>query len=272
MPENSLDTQQRSFAALVTSLGNDVAGASFAGPVEAWIRSDRSIPASERVRVYANAYVSRIESVLRDDFGALCTALGDAGFGDLVRLYLMAHPPRDYSLGRVGERLTSFLREAAAEVIRRRFPFAADLAALEWAITDVFDERDATLLASDALAKLPAHAWAELRLALVPAHRLLELAWPVQRIRNAWSAGSDLPALTPAPATLLVWRRDEAVYQRAVAPDEARALACVRRGDDFGQLCDEIAAFGPRAEAAQRMLEILRRWLADGLISSVALA
>ena len=270
MPERSLQAQQRSFAGWVTALGRNWAGLSSEAAVEAWIRAGRGIPAHERLRVYANAYLARIESVLREDFGALSAALGEGGFGDLVRLYLMAHPPCGYSIGRVGERLPSFLREPATEAFRRRFPFAADLAALEWAITDVFDERDADLLASDVLARLPAEAWAELHLELVPAQRVLELAWPVQRIRDAWSAASDLPALTSVPTTLLVWRHAEAVYQRALPPDEAHALACVRRGDDFGGLCEEIAAFDPRADAAPRMLEMLRRWLADGLISAAA--
>ena len=271
MADRSLDTAQRSFAAWVTWLDDDATAVSFEGSAEAWIRSDRGIPASERLRVYANAYFSRIESALRDDFPALRTALGE-GFGDLVKLYLMAHPPRGFSLGRAGDRLPSFLREPAAEAIARRFPFAADLAVLEWAITDVFDERDAAPLTSDGLAKLPAQAWAELRLRLVPAHRLLELAWPIQRIRDAWSDGSELPALSPASTTVLVWRQAEQVYQRAVAQDEARALACVRRGCDFAELCDEIAALDPRVEAAPRTLDILRRWLAEGLVSSATLA
>jgi hypothetical protein len=232
------------------------------------LRSDLGIPAEERLAVYANAYFARLHGVLRDDFGALAQVLGEAGFHDLVRLYLMACPPRGFSLRFAGERLPAFLAGPVAEAFARRWPFAADLAALEWALVDVFDAPDAPLLERAALAALRPEDWPGLRFALVPAQRLLELAWPVQQLRDAWSAERPLPAIEAGPTCVLVHRSADAVVQRALSAAEARALRLLGEGCDFAALCAGVAEEVGDAEGAQRVLEMLERWLADGILAA----
>ena len=159
---DSLLTAQRDFARLVTAVDAQEE------PECPRIRSDLAIPALARVSVYAHAYFERIHAVLREDYGALHAALGDDGFHDLARLYLLALPSRSFSLRHAGARLAEFLRGPVAEVFARRWPFAADLALLEWALVDVFDAVDAPVLERAALAEIPAQRWPELRFALVP--------------------------------------------------------------------------------------------------------
>jgi hypothetical protein len=228
---------QREFAGAVTALEGAPPGAA---ALEARLRADRDVPASRRIAVYANAYFARLHDALRADYPTLAEALGEDAFHDLAKLYLIAHPPRSFTLRVLGRELPAFLRSPAAEFFRARWPLAPDLAALEWAIADVFDAPDAPVLARETLARLAPDAWAGMRFELVAAQRRVSLGW----------------------TEILVHRRHELVHHRALAPDEAAALAALAAGEDFATLC---ACVG----SASRMLELLERWLADELLSAL---
>jgi hypothetical protein len=231
-----------------------------------WLRGDRSVGARERLAVYANAYFARIHDALREDYGALHAALGDGGFRDLARLYLMAHPPSAFSLRFAGEQLPAFLAGPIGEPFLQRWPFAAALAALEWAIADVFDAPDDPSLTREALAALPPSAWQEIRFELIGAQRSLELGWPVHRVREAWDADRTPPRLEPEPTRLLIYRTGEEVLHRAVSDAEAHALAALRDGCDFGEVCARVALCTGEAQAPARAVAMLERWLADGIL------
>ncbi|MEX2206440.1 MAG: DNA-binding domain-containing protein [Myxococcota bacterium] len=237
--------------------------------IVARLRSDREISASERIQVYENAYFARIHGVLREDYSALHAAIGDDAFHDLAKLYLMAHPSRSFSLRFAGERLAEFLSGPVAEPFSRRWPFASDLAALEWALVDVFDARDATVLDRAALAAVAPEDWAGLRFALVPAHCILSLAWPVHRVRDAWSSGAPLPELESRPTRVLVHRHAEAVLQRTLSLTEAHALERVRGGQAFGTVCAGVLEQTGDEDAAGSVIALLERWLAEGLLAAL---
>jgi hypothetical protein len=256
----------RALASLQRELGRWIAaleGLPDGAELEARVRADRGVDAARRIDVYANAYFARLHDVLRDDYPALAAALGDAAFHDLAKLYLLAHPPRSFTLRFLGARLPAFLASPAAEWFRERWPFAPELAAFEWAIADVFDAADRPVLARETLAAVPAEAWAELRFELAAALRILTLDWPVERLRAAHDNGEPLPALASEPTALLVWRRDERVRWRALPSAEADAFTALAAGEDFASVCAHV-------DSAQDALAFLERWLADGLLSALA--
>jgi hypothetical protein len=273
-PERSLETLQRRLARLITSPSGLAAALAEEGDPEAaslarLLRGDRGVSARVRLEVYANAWFERLRGCLAEDFGTLAARLGSDAFHDLVKLYLLAHPPRHFSLRYAGERLPEFLAvHQAAELFRTRWPEAADLAALEWALADVFDAPDAATLSSETLASLAPEAWAGLRLAPVAALRLLELAWPVQRLRRAFDADEPLPALVPEPTSICVWRKQERVFYRPLSPLEAACLRALARGESFGDLCERVAAEAGQGEAVPLLLGWLRRWLDDALFAA----
>jgi len=232
-----------------------------------WVRADRGIQAGERLAVYANAYFARLHDALRDDLPVLHRVLGDAGFHDLVKLYLMTHPPRGFSLRTLGESLPDFLAGPLGEPFRRRWPFAPDLAAFEWALVDVFDARDTPLLVRHDLEAVAPDEWVGLRFAPIEAHRLLTVAWPVHRLRDAWEGDLPMPSLAPDRTHLLVVRRGDQVFRRELGELEAKALAGVREGRDFGAVCADVAAVSGETEGPIRALEILERWIGEGLLA-----
>jgi hypothetical protein len=244
----------------------DASGAGLA----TWLVGDARASAQARLEIYANAYFERLLGALGEDYPALAARLGEAAFHDLVTAYLVAFPPSRPSLRDAGASVPAFLAGTSPEAawFRVRWPFAADLAALEWALVDAFDAPDAAPLEREALAALAPEDWTALPLRLHPAAALLELAWPVHRLRKAHDAGEAPPgdALAPESTHICVSRRGERVRFRRAEPGEAALLAELRGGTSFGALCGRIAAEVGEGEAARRAAGLLAGWVGAGLV------
>jgi len=235
--------------------------------LEVWLTGDRALGAVRRLDVYANAYFLRIHDCLKQDYGALSAALGAEAFHDLATAYLLAHPPRHPSLRFAGVALANFLAaDPAAAPFRRRWPWAADLARLEWALVDAFDAADEPSLQREDLARLPVDRWPALRLRFHPSLRLLRLSWPVQVLRGAWERGEPLPPVEAAAATVGVWRCGERVVFRTVPPLEATLLASACAGVGFGALCERAAEDLGEDAAPGYAAERVAQWVADELL------
>jgi hypothetical protein len=235
------------------------------------LRGDPQRPAALRLEIYAHAWRARLRSVLADDYPALARVLGEPAFDALVSAYLSAHPPSRPSLRDAGAQLPEFLAQSPDAVeARERAPFAADLAQLEWALVEAFDAADAAPLARAALNELEPERWAELRLRFQPALRRLALGFPVDRVRRAHDEGrAELPAaLAPESTQVCVWRSQERVYLRALAPLAAEALALAQAGAGFGRLCEALAERSSDAEAPAHAAGLLARWQADGWLAA----
>lgn len=228
--------------------------------------SDQRLSAVERLDVYANMYFARLLDVLRKDFPVLERVIGHAHFHNLATDYLLAHPPSHFSLRYAGEPLAVYLESHALASDR---PWLADLARLEWSIVDTFDDLDAVPITASALASVGAEQWSEIRFAAVPALRILELGW---QVRALWLAARDDAADTsfePArhPQSVRVWRKDLEVLHREIDDTERLALAALREGESFGEICVRVAEAEPEGSPAERSATLLATWLADGLVA-----
>jgi hypothetical protein len=239
--------------------------------LERLVRSDGKLDAVGRLEIYANAYFHRIHGVLRDDYPALAGGLGADLFRDLVTSYLLVRPSRHPSLRHVGARLPGFIAShAAAAGLRERAPWAADLAAFEWARVDVFDAADRPLLTRDEVAARSPESFGELPLRLGPWVRLARFEHPVARL---WRQGCDgeIPASNAwiDPAPMLVWRRDERVVHRRVEALEEAALLLAQAATSFGSLCEWLATRMDESAAPRQAARWLEQWLSDGLLVAV---
>ncbi|MCA9672690.1 MAG: putative DNA-binding domain-containing protein, partial [Myxococcales bacterium] len=211
---------------------------------------------------------------LQNDFPALAAAVGPVLFERLARDYLSAHPSEHGSVRYVGRHVPRFVAESP---LVERWPFLADLARLEHArgeMTDAPEPRQAPVTAQ-ALAQLPAEAWAELRLSLVPAHQLLVLDYPVHRLwlsikQSLDAASAAKPAaerderetrLEAERAYVVTWRQGVTVYHRAIDAAEHAALSIFAAGGAFAELCEQLELADPAI-----IVGYLRRWVADGLV------
>lgn len=218
--------------------------------------------ASGDIDVYAGMYSSRLVDAIAEDVPKLRVALGQERFAEVIAEYLRAHPPRSFTLREASASLAAFLRG------RANVPaWAADLAALERARVEVFDGPDAAPLAQSDVAAL-GDALPDLRLSWVPSSVVVPLAWTVD---DLWSAVEDAQTV-PEPAAearvVLVWRRELSVLHRTLDADEARLAPQIAAGTSFAAACEVLGEIHG-AEASQRAVELLLRWLQAAVLAPV---
>ncbi|MEE2678664.1 MAG: putative DNA-binding domain-containing protein [Myxococcota bacterium] len=219
----------------------------------------------ERADIYANPYFYQLRDSLAADFPRLGSCVGATAFRDLVSDFLLERPPTQHSFRDFGRPLPDFL---ASHEIARTTPGIADLAALELARLDCFDAADTTPLTRQQLLDATTDARQSVRLALVPAARLLHLSraglslWSEHHPRTAIRDDSPEPRVA-----VCVWRRGFEVFHRPSDPTEARCLAALSApGTTLDRIAGLVAKRVAPHEAATRLARMLDVWTADGLL------
>jgi uncharacterized protein len=190
-------------------------------PPEAAFAALGSDPA--RWKVYRRMVRSRLAESIEHGFERLVGVVGSAHFRDIIARFLAEAPPRSHYLRDVpGEFLDFF--EKNRDVLTRAYvlpAYALDLARFEWAELETayrFDEATTLRvgpLDMDGIA------------ALTPAHRIIDVAYPVHRMASG-AAAETLPA---EPFSLCLYR-DPKTHEVAVlelTPVTAIMLSLMQR-------------------------------------------
>ena len=214
--------------------------------------------AEERIRIYANMFIWRQIDALRDDFPKLAALLGDEGFYQMAERYLAAHPSTHPSLSRLGEELPAWLDQHQS--LR---PDLADLARLELARNQVFEEEEVELAAPELLGEVPQETVPELRLELAPAVQLLSLANDVSEAWKQIENGLPAPPPQAGRAHFAVWRKGYDVFHIRIEADEAKALRGLQAGETLGVVCE---AFSDRPQAVEAAFRAVTSWFVEGWI------
>jgi hypothetical protein len=266
---SDLRSLQHRFLALVTGSGGVEETLQQLGATPADLASvvvgDDKLDQVGRMDIYADMYFARLVDVVRDDFPRLARVLGEEPFSDLVRDFLVAFPPDGAPLRHLAAPLPGFVPGHRLVAAR---PWLAELAQLEWNRADVFDAADAATLTLTQLQRLPAEAFAELPLRLVPAHRLWAVHYGVEGLWRRLGPGGEEPVepVEPAPGHLLVWRKGTEVLHRRPEPEEAELLAPLAAGSTFGRVCERLGEGRSVEEAAGLAFPLLCRWSEDRLL------
>jgi hypothetical protein len=227
---------------------------------------------AEQLDIYADMYFHRLHDCLAEDFPVLVSRMGDARFHNLVTDYLLAHPSSHFSLRELGRALPGFLEGHPME---REFPALADLARLEWARADVFDEADGAPLSREELLELGASKPEKPVLALIPATRLLRLDASVLPLWKRLDGGEDADEEAARPrgetTAVRVWRKGFAIFHRSVQSDEERCLeALASAGTSLADLGEILAGAefpdAPETRLAQRFAALLDLWAQDEVL------
>jgi hypothetical protein len=227
------------------------------------------LSAEDRVRIYTRAYFARLLEVLQADHPALEKILGVDAFERLAQAYVAKHPSRSYSLNPLGKKLPDFL-ERAPRVPRRTL--AVDVARLERAMSEAFDEEEASPLAPDAVAAVPANAWGGAR--LVPVPSLLLLALRTRANAAVTSARQDLPMpdLRAHASWVVVYRRDYRVFRLDLTKPQFALLTALARGKTVRvALAAAVKAAGRRdaAKLPEQLFGWFRTWTEEGLFRKI---
>ena len=226
------------------------------------------LPAATRIDVYANMYFARLHDALMEDYPALEKSIGHARFHNLVTDYLLVHPSSNPSLRHLGAALPGFIRTHA---VAGECPWAADLAALEWARVDAFDAANGTPIETARLGEIPADKWAGIGFDVHPSARVVRAAW---RVAPVWKAVDEDAEPAPPEAgetAYRVWREEHTVFHVSMSPTEAECFEALLAGNSFGAMCGIAATAngGDPEAAAQDVVGFLREWLGDRLLVGV---
>jgi len=237
----------------------------------------------QRIGIYHGMYMLRMVEALAADYPAVSRFLGEESFEELVRSYVETYPSRSYTLNRLGDTFPEFI---AASTVKRRV-FLRDLAKLELAMTQVFDESEAEPLPADAIASIAPERIADARLIPIPAFRLLALEYDAN---EAYQSFRDDRAMKPRRCRtwMAVHRRDYSVYRMPLVREaftflEALAGRRDQRSDSAegvapaaspagASIGDAIAIFQVRTGRLPEQQELFtwfRDWSAAGLFATI---
>jgi hypothetical protein len=260
--------------------------------VEDVILRSNALSAVERLRVYGNAYYSRLIQCLREFFPALVHALGEELFDDFAFGYLQAYPSRSYTLARLPYRFVDYLAESRdemhTEVAQGASPvdgeeqvlqthwsdFVIDLARLEWAIDQVFDgpgvEGD-KLLTVEQLRAIPTEQWPTIRLVPVVCLRLLSFKYPVNDYYSRFRQDQKPSPPAPQETYLALTRRQYVVRRHPLTRPQFELLTALQNGST---LETAIAAAADCADdldqLANQLQSWFQHWASADLFASVA--
>jgi hypothetical protein len=223
------------------------------------------LPAAERLNIYRNAYQVRLIDALHDTYPVLHALVGDEVFFELGASFVTAYPSTFRSIRWYGSELAQFM--AQNEPYNGQ-PILAEMAQLEWTLSEVFDAPDAQPLTRAALANLDPAEWSNLRFEFHPALRLLSLQWNTAAAWKAMSADEipPDPEIAAQPLPWLIWRQDLQNYFRSLSAVEATALNAALRGHTFGEICEALAELLPEEEIPPAAAGLLGGWTDSGII------
>jgi hypothetical protein len=251
-------------------------GALASGDLSFLVSPDATLNSAERLDIYADMYFYRLRDCLAEDFPALRAHLGEARFHNLVTDYLLAHPPTHFSLRELGRALPGFL---ASHALERELPALTDLARLEWARVDVFDDADAAPLSREEVLERGTSEPERFVLVLIPAARLLRLDASVLPLWKRLDAGggaaqeaASAGGRRGATRALRVWRKGFAIFHRSMQPDEGRCLEALASGGATLARLGELAAGAQppdvtETELAERFAALLELWAQDEILT-----
>lgn len=254
----------------LAELQQALSGAILTGGAEAadLLHAESREDAERRLAVYIEGYRLRLLEVVTADYPGLQALMGERAFECMVREYIEHHPSPHRNVRWYGDALAVFLGEHPSW---SREPALAQMAALEWDLTLVFDAPDQVPMQLAQIADLAVSQWPGLSLRLLRSLRHRELHWNLPAIRQAVDSGVSPPALRAHSAEpWLFWRCRFGVRYRRLDADEAGLLSELQRGLSFSELCECLRQWHADEELALRAAVLLRRWIEDEWLEAAA--
>jgi hypothetical protein len=178
-----------------------------------------------------------------------------------------AFPSRSYTLNRLGDHLPDFV--ASWGRIQGR-ALRTELARLELAMTQAFDEDETPPLSPEAFAEVHDGAWAAARLRPIAALRLVPLATNALAVFEALRAGGLARDASKTRSSAVVYRQDFGVRRRAVSRAELALLSDICAGRTLGEAVERLPArvSGVGPDVVARWTS---EWAAGGFFAEVRL-
>ena len=229
----SLNDLQRWFLEQVTGPHRtaNAAAASFPAPeraIEQVIRPSKTLTAEQRMRIYTEQYMLRLQGICRDRHPALAELLGTDEFEALVTDYLSRFPPYGYTLNNLCHTVPYYLERYCE---RPDQDLLLEVSRLEQAISEGYDTYVVGRVTSEDLTAVAAEAWPLIRFRLDPSVRLMAFEYDVVGIYDAVKENRSLPELTPQKTWAAVWRHDGLVWRQPISRPRFEILSAFAAGE-----------------------------------------
>lgn len=241
-----------------------------------FISPNSRLTAFERLEIYNRQYWFRVLGSLAEDFPALRMLLGTDRFHALSVAYLKDCPSRSFTLRNLGSQLADWLI-AHPGYAGRRHRIAIELARVEWAFVEAFDNAELAPLTPEEIVHFQGGSCIRLQ----PHVQLLEIDYPAdelavalhdsERQRTSEAATSYEDGMV-APVSLRKIRKrktwvaahrvDLAVFYRRLSCEEYHILVALRDGRTLAEALE--AGFAgsamPMPRRAQAIQECFSAW------------
>jgi hypothetical protein len=241
---------------------------------ETYIKPNDLLSSFDRLEIYNRQYWFRVIGAVAEDFPGLLAVLGEEKFDRLVLAYLKENPSTSFTLRNLGSKLPHWL-EGHSEFAPRRHDLLVDVAKLEWAYIESFDNASLSPLSELDISNLTA----ESQLSLQPHLQLLALRYPVDRLilavhRETAPAGvasnaasehkhkslQRLPVMRRSIIHLVIHRFENDVYYRRIDPEAFLLLSALQSGATIGAAIE--TAFGGSVLSAAAQAEKIQEYFA----------
>ena len=233
------------------------------------VKPSATLQPLERLDIYREMYLLRMEEALAIDYPSLKHFLGQEEFMRLVARYVDVYPSHSYTLNRLGDHLPEFV--ATLPDIPKA-EFCHNLARLEYALTLVFDEQETPRLSREAIQAVPQEAWENARLRPIAAFRILEFDYPVSEYAGAVDEENPFPRIRKRRTWVAAYRSNYRVHRLDLKRPAYELLSALASGKKLGEALMEVCVPGRRPAVKESQLyEWFRDWMAEGLFQTVEL-
>lgn len=217
---------------------------------------DDAEPGSLGMTIYRDAYRSRLLAALETGFERTRRWVGTEAFTAAACHYVLANPPRDWTLDSYGAGFPALL-----ETLFPGDPEVAELAWLEWQMQSAFAALDAPELDPATLAAADGSEtdWDRLGFAMAAGFAHRPIATDSPSLWPALASDTDF-AVSREQAFILVWRSRSSPHFRVCEEAEYESLVLLAEG---GTLADIT-----RLASADRLALWLTQWLREGIFAS----
>jgi hypothetical protein len=231
------------------------------------IMGDGLDPAA-RLNIYRNHYNASLREALKATYPVVCRLVDERFFGYAASEYVKSSPPRQVCLFEYGESFPDFL---ASFPPCANLPYLADVGRLEWLINSALHAPAETPVDIADLGDLDASDYPRLILALQPALRLIDSAFPIDRIwclNKPGAVEEGAVDLRAGGCRLEIRQSGEDVVFRPLESGEFALRATLAGGRTLEAAVEAALAQDPLFDAAPA----LGRLFGEGLVIGFTLA
>lgn len=219
------------------------------------IRHNPRLAPARQLAIYIDGYRLRLLAAIRADYPGLLALVGDEVFDRLALDYIENHPPQHFNLDRYPHGFAAYVCELA------RDEFAAEIAILEGAISEVFMMEESEPLLPSMLASMTLETFGAMTLQPRLASRLLPFSYPAGDWLDEQRAGHAPARPAPESSFMYLYRHRHNV-QRAPLPEAAyRLLERLFKGLPVAEALDATMTAYPAS--AETIAANLKPWFAE---------